>query len=45
MDEPNGVLDLTALLATGRAGDALTDYLGSGDQMTERVSLYSPTVL
>ena len=31
------MLDLTNLLATGRASEALADFLGSGEQMTERV--------
>lgn len=37
--EPNPILDLTHLLVTGRASDALADYLGSAEQMSERVSL------
>ena len=36
-DEPYAMLDLTNLLATGRASEALADFLGSGEQMTERV--------
>ena len=39
VDDPDVMLDLTVLLATGRAPESLTDYLGSGDRMTERVSL------
>jgi hypothetical protein len=35
--EPNALLDLTCLLLTGRASDALSDFLGSGEQMSERV--------
>ncbi|KZT74640.1 hypothetical protein DAEQUDRAFT_311 [Daedalea quercina L-15889] len=35
-EEPYAMLDLTSLLATGCATDALADYLGSGEQMTER---------
>lgn len=31
------MLDLTVLLATGRAPESVTDYLGSGEQMSERV--------
>jgi anaphase-promoting complex subunit 4 len=37
VEDPNAILDLTKLLATGRASDGVTDYLGSGEQMTERV--------
>jgi len=36
-EEPSAVLDLTRLLVTGRASDALADFLGSGEQMTDRV--------
>ena len=36
-DEPNPLLDLTCLLVTGRASDALADFLGSSEQMSERV--------
>jgi len=32
------VLDLSCLLLTGRASEALSDFLGSGEQTTERVS-------
>ncbi|KAF8641031.1 hypothetical protein AX17_000676 [Amanita inopinata Kibby_2008] len=35
-DEPNPMLDLTCLLLTGRASESLLDYLGSGEQMSER---------
>ncbi|KAG6857580.1 hypothetical protein H0H87_000179 [Tephrocybe sp. NHM501043] len=35
-EKPNALLDLTSLLVTGRATDALLDFLGSGDQMSER---------
>ncbi|TFK57285.1 hypothetical protein OE88DRAFT_1744863 [Heliocybe sulcata] len=35
-DEPNAVVDLTSLLVTGRASEALTDFLGSGEQMSDR---------
>lgn len=31
------MLDLTCLLLTGRASEALSDFLGSSDQMSERV--------
>ncbi|KDQ63736.1 hypothetical protein JAAARDRAFT_203134 [Jaapia argillacea MUCL 33604] len=34
--EPNAMLDLTCLLVTGRASESLTDFLGSGEQMSER---------
>ncbi|CAK5280536.1 unnamed protein product [Mycena citricolor] len=34
--EPNAVLDITGLLLTGRASDALADFLGSSEQMSER---------
>lgn len=36
-EEPNGILDLTSLLVTGRVSEALADFLGSGEQMSERV--------
>jgi anaphase-promoting complex subunit 4 len=36
--EPHPVLDLTALLLTGRASETLADFLGSGEQMSERVN-------
>ena len=36
-EDPNAILDLTSLLATGKATESLTDYLGSGEQMSERV--------
>ncbi|KAG6911951.1 hypothetical protein DXG01_000199 [Tephrocybe rancida] len=35
-EEPNAILDLTTLLVTGRATDSLLDFLGSGEQMSER---------
>ncbi|KAJ3575641.1 hypothetical protein NP233_g977 [Leucocoprinus birnbaumii] len=35
-EESTAILDLTCLLVTGRASDALADFLGSGEQMTER---------
>lgn len=31
------MLDLTSLLVTGRVSEALADFLGSGEQMSERV--------
>ncbi|KAJ7786332.1 anaphase-promoting complex, cyclosome, subunit 4-domain-containing protein [Mycena metata] len=34
--EPTAMLDLTCLLLTGRASEALTDFLGSDEQMSER---------
>ncbi|KAF8807426.1 hypothetical protein BYT27DRAFT_7099450 [Phlegmacium glaucopus] len=34
--EPNPILDLTSLLTTGRASESLLDFLGSGEQMSER---------
>ncbi|KAF5370216.1 hypothetical protein D9615_010061 [Tricholomella constricta] len=39
-DEPDAILDLTTLLVTGRATDSLLDFLGSGDQTSERPYLY-----
>jgi len=36
--QPSAVLDLSCLLLTGRASEALSDFLGSGEQTTERVS-------
>ncbi|KAI0078893.1 hypothetical protein K474DRAFT_1659827 [Panus rudis PR-1116 ss-1] len=35
-DDPNAILDMTGLLATGHGSEALSDYLGSGEQMSER---------
>ncbi|KAF8973944.1 anaphase-promoting complex, cyclosome, subunit 4-domain-containing protein [Flammula alnicola] len=32
----NPILDLTYLLTTGKASDSLSDFLGSGEQMSER---------
>ncbi|KAJ3754331.1 anaphase-promoting complex, cyclosome, subunit 4-domain-containing protein [Lentinula raphanica] len=34
--KPTGILDLTTLLVTDRATEALADYLGSSPQMSER---------
>ncbi|KAG6899924.1 hypothetical protein C0993_005314 [Termitomyces sp. T159_Od127] len=34
--QPNAILDLTTLLVTGRATDSVLDFLGSGEQMSER---------
>lgn len=36
----NPILDLTYLLTTGRASDALLDLLGSGEQTSDRVGTY-----
>jgi hypothetical protein len=36
-EEPNGMLDLTSLLVTGRVSECLADFLGSAEQMSERV--------
>jgi hypothetical protein len=36
-EEPDPILDLTCLLVTGRASESLVDFLGSGEQMSERV--------
>ncbi|KAI0825146.1 anaphase-promoting complex, cyclosome, subunit 4-domain-containing protein [Trametes gibbosa] len=35
-DEPCPILDLTCLLTTGRTSEALIDYMGSGEHMSER---------
>ncbi|KAF5375104.1 hypothetical protein D9758_000258 [Tetrapyrgos nigripes] len=35
-EEPRPILDLTKLLVTGRASEPLSDFLGSGEQMSER---------
>lgn len=37
-DEPYAMVDLTSLLATGRLTESFADYLGSGEQMSDRVS-------
>ena len=34
---PTPILDLTTLLTTGRPTESLLDFLGSGEQMSERV--------
>lgn len=39
-EEPHAILDLTCLLATGRSSESLTDYLGSGEQMSDRVRFH-----
>jgi hypothetical protein len=31
------LLDLTLLLLVGRSSEAVSDYIGSGEQMSERV--------
>ncbi|KAF7320323.1 DEAD-domain-containing protein [Mycena kentingensis (nom. inval.)] len=36
LHEPTAILDLTYLLLTRRASESLTDFLGSGEQMSER---------
>lgn len=35
-DEPYAMVDLTSLLATGRLTESFADYLGSGEQMSDR---------
>ncbi|KAH9849773.1 anaphase-promoting complex, cyclosome, subunit 4-domain-containing protein [Lenzites betulinus] len=35
-EDPLPILDLTCLLTTGRTSEALTDYMGSGEHMSER---------
>ncbi|KZT30397.1 hypothetical protein NEOLEDRAFT_1185228 [Neolentinus lepideus HHB14362 ss-1] len=45
-DEPNAMMDLTSLLVTGRASDALADFLGSGEQMSDRgIQKWESTVI
>jgi anaphase-promoting complex subunit 4 len=39
-EEPNGMLDLTSLLVTGRVSECLADFLGSGEQMSDRVTFH-----
>jgi anaphase-promoting complex subunit 4 len=34
------MLDLTSLLVTGRVSECLADFLGSGEQMSERVAFH-----
>ncbi|KAJ7293596.1 anaphase-promoting complex, cyclosome, subunit 4-domain-containing protein [Mycena rebaudengoi] len=34
--EPTAILDLTCLLVTGRGSESIADFLGSGEQMSER---------
>ncbi|PPQ64387.1 hypothetical protein CVT26_002094 [Gymnopilus dilepis] len=34
--DPTPILDMTCLLTTGRATESLADFLGSGEQMSER---------
>lgn len=38
--KPNAILDLTTLLVTDRPTEPLADYLGSGQQMSERVEYH-----
>lgn len=40
-EDPTPILDLTSLLTTGRPTESLTDFLGSGEQMSDRVCFYS----
>ncbi|KAF9270239.1 hypothetical protein L218DRAFT_22909 [Marasmius fiardii PR-910] len=35
-ENPQPILNLTTLLVTGRASESLSDFLGSGEQMSER---------
>ncbi|KAJ7591382.1 anaphase-promoting complex, cyclosome, subunit 4-domain-containing protein [Mycena floridula] len=35
-EEPNPILDLTALLVSGKPSESLADFFGSGDLMSER---------
>ena len=39
-EELDPILDLTSFLTTGRASEALADFLGSGQDMSERVKWY-----
>lgn len=39
-EEPNAILDLTLLLTTGRPSEAVSDFFGSGEQMSERVRTF-----
>lgn len=39
-EEPDPILDLTSFLTTGRASEALAEFLGSGQDMSERVCAY-----
>ena len=36
-DSTSSLLDLTLLLLVGRSSEAASDYIGSGEQMSERV--------
>lgn len=45
-EEPNPMLDLTSLLATGRASESLSDFLGSGELMSDRgIQKWDATVM
>jgi anaphase-promoting complex subunit 4 len=44
-EEPNPMFDLTSLLVTGRVSESLQDFLGNGEQMTERVIIYQTIFL
>lgn len=39
-EEPSGMLDLTSLLVTGRVSESLADFLGSGEQTSDRVRVH-----
>jgi hypothetical protein len=43
--EPNAFVDLTALLATGRASEALSDILGGLSERVNRLSHLSRTLI
>jgi hypothetical protein len=40
-DSTTSLLDLTLLLLVGRSSEAVSDYIGSGEQMSERVGALS----
>jgi hypothetical protein len=40
-DSTTSLLDLTLLLLVGRSSEAVSDYIGSGEQMSERVCVSS----
>ena len=43
-DSTTSLLDLTLLLLVGRSSEPVSDYIGSGEQMSERVGTLSAII-
>jgi hypothetical protein len=43
-DSTTSLLDLTLLLLVGRSSEPVSDYIGSGEQMSERVGILSTII-